>query len=109
MRYQSNGMEFTYQEALYLKKELIQDISKMSSEVVVSLLRKDNKFLTMHSLRHTYATRSIEAGAKPEALMVLMGHSDIATTLNIYTSVTEEHKKEQAEKVTQYLEKKNII
>lgn len=31
MRYQSNGMEFTYQEALYLKKELIQDISTMSA------------------------------------------------------------------------------
>lgn len=45
MRYQSNGMEFTYQEALYLKKELIQDISKMSAEVVASLLRKDVKFL----------------------------------------------------------------
>lgn len=45
MRYQSNGMEFTYQEALYLKKELIQDISTMSAEVVASLLRKDMKFL----------------------------------------------------------------
>ena len=45
MRYQSNGMEFTYQEALYLKKELLQDISKMSAEVVARLLRKDIKFL----------------------------------------------------------------
>lgn len=48
MRYQSNGMEFTYQEALYLKKELIQDIRPLSSEAVVSLLQNDKKFLKQY-------------------------------------------------------------
>ena len=40
--------------------------------------------VTQHSLRHTYATRCIEAGMPPKVLQKLLGHEDISVTLNTY-------------------------
>ena len=37
-----------------------------------------------HILRHTACTRLAEAGIDPKALQVIMGHSGIATTMDIY-------------------------
>ncbi len=43
--------------------------------------------LTFHSLRHTYATTLLMAGADPKSVSEQMGHSDVATTLRIYGHV----------------------
>lgn len=43
-----------------------------------------------HSLRHTFATRLIEAGVNPKAAQEMLGHVDISTTLGIYAHVTKE-------------------
>lgn len=40
-----------------------------------------------HLLRHTYATRCIEAGIPAEVIMKWMGHSDISITINTYCDV----------------------
>lgn len=57
-----------------------------------------------HMLRHTYATRCIEAGISPVVLQRLLGHKDIETTLNTYTSVFNRFKEDEVEKVNTYLE-----
>ena len=41
--------------------------------------------LTPHCTRHTFATMLDKAGAKTTAIQKLMGHTDYATTANIYT------------------------
>lgn len=41
--------------------------------------------VTPHELRHAYATMCFEAGLMPKDVQHLLGHSDITTTMNIYT------------------------
>lgn len=55
--------------------------------------------IKFHALRHTYATRLFEAGIPPKTVQHLMGHSDIETTMNIYTHVMKEQKLEAVEKI----------
>lgn len=47
---------------------------------------------SMHTLRHTFATRCIEAGMKPKTLQMILGHANIAITMNLYVHITEEEK-----------------
>lgn len=65
--------------------------------------------ITSHSLRHTYGTRCIEAGMRAVALQRLMGHTDVAITLNTYTSVFNKYKETELEKVNNYYMNNEII
>lgn len=56
-----------------------------------------------HMLRHTFATRCIESGMTAVALSKLLGHSDIDTTLNTYTSVFNKFKEKEVDKYISYL------
>lgn len=48
-----------------------------------------------HSLRHTFTTRMCEANVNIKAMQEILGHADAETTLNIYTTATNEFKREQ--------------
>ncbi len=65
--------------------------------------------ITSHSLRHTYGTRCIEAGMRAVALQRLMGHTDVAITLNTYTSVFNKYKEAELQKVNDYYINNEII
>ena len=69
----------------------------------------DIPHFSTHSLRHTYATRAIEAGMSPVVLQKLMGHTDVSVTLNAYTSVFDKYKKNELEKVNEYYMEQNLI
>ena len=47
----------------------------------------DLPYYGQHSLRHTFATRCIEAGVQPVVLKTWMGHTDIHITLDTYADV----------------------
>jgi integrase len=53
----------------------------------------------LHDLRHTFATRCLESGVSPKVLQVWLGHSEISTTLDIYSHVSPELSISEADKV----------
>ncbi|WP_295630400.1 site-specific integrase [uncultured Mitsuokella sp.] len=55
--------------------------------------------INFHSLRHTHATRLIEAGAKPVDVAARLGHADVSLTENLYSHDTEKMARETAELV----------
>ena len=62
--------------------------------------------VSMHILRHTFATRCIEGGMKPKTLQVILGHSDVGTTMNLYVHTTEEEKAREIQMIQDVL---NVI
>ena len=50
------------------------------------------KHISMHTLRHTYATRAIERGINPKVLQKLLGHATLQTTMDTYVHVTDDSK-----------------
>lgn len=46
-----------------------------------------------HALRHTFATRCVEAGADIKSVSELLGHADIKTTLKLYVHPSMESKR----------------
>lgn len=52
-----------------------------------------------HAFRHSYATRMMEKNIPVKAISDLLGHSNIGTTMNIYSHTTNDFKKECVEKI----------
>ena len=65
-----------------------------------SLLKKIKvRRLNFHCLRHTFATRALENGMDIKTLSEILGHANVATTLNIYAHSLMDHKKQQMRKM----------
>lgn len=54
-----------------------------------------------HQLRHTFCTRLCENETNLKVIQSVMGHRDIATTMDIYAEATDRKKKESFEKLSQ--------
>lgn len=61
--------------------------------------------ITMHTLRHTFATRCIEAGMKPKTLQKILGHANLSMTMDLYVHVTDDEKEKEIKK----LEAMNLV
>ena len=61
------------------------------------------KEFSSHRLRHSFATRCIEAGISLPVLQTLMGHHDIQTTINEYGKVFNFYQRKEKEKYINYI------
>ncbi|EOH66045.1 site-specific integrase [Enterococcus mundtii] len=59
--------------------------------------------ITIHGFRHTHCSLLFEAGVSIKEVQERMGHTDIKTTMDIYTHVTEKAKEQTAEKYAAYM------
>ena len=55
--------------------------------------------INFHALRHTFATRALEAGMDIKVLSAILGHAQASTTLNLYAHALPDHKKTSMEKM----------
>ena len=54
-----------------------------------------------HALRHTFATRALEANVDYKTLSVLLGHANVTTTMNLYQHILLDQKIVAMEKILQ--------
>jgi len=85
------------------KNEFIQPV-----QVQKWMYSVQNKFqlkrVSPHGLRHTHCSLLFEAGASIKEVQDRLGHSDVKTTLDIYTHVTKKTKEGAIQKFVSYLE-----
>lgn len=62
------------------------------------------RHIKVHGFRHTHASLLFDAGASMKDVKERLGHSNIATTMNIYTHVTENKAKETANNFAKFME-----
>ena len=58
-----------------------------------------------HRLRHSFASNALRAGVGPKTLQKLLRHSDIGTTLNIYSHLIDEDLTNEIEKMCKGVDK----
>lgn len=67
------------------------------------LKRLNIPHVVFHGLRHTFATRCIESQCDYKTVSVILGHSNIATTLNLYVHPNLNQKKRCIDRMSNFL------
>ncbi|WP_321378370.1 tyrosine-type recombinase/integrase [Trichococcus shcherbakoviae] len=78
-------------------------LATVTNRINKIIKKHDLKVITVHGLRHTHCSLLFEAGASIQEVKERLGHSDIKTTMNIYTHVTQQAKEGTAEKFAAYV------
>lgn len=60
--------------------------------------------ISLHGLRHTFATHALASGVDAKTLSGILGHTDAVFTLNTYTHVTGDMQKQAAAIVGNFME-----
>lgn len=74
-------------------------VTKRNREKLLKAANLDVERITPHTLRHTFATRALETGMPPKVVQEILGHSSIRMTMDLYTHVLPQTKKEEIMKL----------
>ena len=64
---------------------------------------------TVHTLRHTFASRLYAAGVSDKAIQDILGHEKVDTTLNVYVHLLKKEDSELIQRVREFFVNNNII
>lgn len=82
---------------LFDNSQITRGWNKLKKEICINC--------TPHQLRHSYATMLFDAGIDVKTAQKWLGHTDIKTTLDIYTHLSETRQAQAADKWFNYIEK----
>lgn len=89
-----SGYVLQYEDVKFVEPRLMQVHFR---RIIHHAGLKDTNF---HTLRHTFATRCIEADFDIKTLSEILGHSDVKTTLNLYVHSSYQFKQLNIEKLS---------
>ena len=89
-----SGYVLQYQNIEFMEPRLMQ----FHFQRIIKKIGLENT--NFHTLRHTFATRCIEAGFDVKTLSEILGHSDVKTTLNRYVHSSYHLKQVNMEKLS---------
>ena len=104
---QFQDLLFTTKFNTPLNSQIIWDaIEKIVNEVNTTRdYTEELEMFSCHCFRHTFATRCFEAGIKPKTVQKYLGHATLQMTMDLYTSVLQEHMSSEMDKLDDIFEK----
>jgi integrase len=91
--YNNQNLVFAREDGNFLSpRQVLADYYKMLDKYGIERVR-------FHDLRHTYASLLMESETDLKVIQELMGHSSISTTMDIYTHLKMEQKRNSVEKM----------
>ncbi|MDP4153284.1 MAG: site-specific integrase [Bacillota bacterium] len=92
--YEDNGLVFCREDGHFVEPKTFQEFFKKT------LKNAGVKDGNVHALRHTFATRALEAGIPVKVVSQILGHSSIQITLDTYSHVLPELQAEAMQTIT---------
>jgi len=92
--YKNNGLVFCREDGHFAEPKTFQEFFK---KILKDAGVADGN---VHALRHTFATRALEAGIPVKVVSQILGHSSIQITLDTYSHVLQELQAEAMQTIT---------
>jgi integrase len=92
--YQNLNMVFCRADGYYIDPSTFRDF------YLKTLENAEIGHKTFHALRHTFATRALEANSPAKVVSNILGHASIQITLDTYSHVSQELQQETMQKMT---------
>lgn len=98
---QFSDLLFTTKFNTPLNSQIICDaIKKIVDEInLTRSITDEMELFSCHCFRHTFATRCFESGIQPKTVQSYLGHATLQMTMDLYTSVLNEHMSSEMEKL----------
>ena len=80
------------------------DFANFRDDLQTFISKHKLKQFSVHSLRHTHASLLFEAGIEPKTISDRLGHSNIQTTLDMYTHLNDKQRSDVADRLLKFLE-----
>ena len=95
--YNNLGMVFAREDGYYI------DPSTFRDKYVKALEEAGLKPYTFHALRHTFASRALEAGVPIKVVSKILGHASVQITMDTYMHVLPELQNEAMNRIAKYM------
>lgn len=83
--------------------------AKNITQRTCELSRDSCVHFSVHTLRHTFATRCYAAGVDPKSIQMLLGHESVDTTLNTYVHLIKQTDEDVLKRMRDFFINNNII